>query len=212
MFAYPSSILNHSVVPYQILKTIMKRIAALSLTIASIVLLTNPAEPASAGVRSRILQEAAKEGVEQSSKKATKEASKQSIKKAAKKAPGSVDDAAKRARKKVNQTPNRMLQEGANADAVRGLPNAVDKTPGNKTPNKMLEEGAKEANLDPKNAIKGAPEPETVENLQPEVNIPASATSAAASSISDSGSGAALPIGGGAALVVGYGIYRVIKR
>ncbi len=174
----------------------MDRIAALSLTVVSLILLNSPADPASAGWINRITNlggRGAKEGAEH------------------------IDEA-KRLPSIVNKTPNQMLEEGANgADAVKGLPDEVAPATGNTTPNQMLETGAQEAGLDPENAIQGAPQPLEADVNPPgeAINVPApspaTVVGATARSVSDEGTGAALPIAGGAALAVTYGIYRAVK-
>lgn len=159
----------------------MKRIAALSLTVASIVILSSPSYAIPLGP----LRQGAKDTAEHIPKKAV----------------GGAAEAT------ADHTD----------DAVKGLPTEAEIPTGSTTPTQMLETGAAEAGLDPANAVQGAPqaaEPSGDWQL-PEANLsapaPAPIIGATTRSVSDQGSGVALPLAGGAALAITYGVYRAIK-
>jgi hypothetical protein len=184
----------------------MKRIAALSLAVASIILMSSPTYAVAVpwGKLIHGAEEAAEKGGGKAAKKAAEEAAERAAAKAAAK------DAA----------PSQILKDGAGEaglapeGAAMGRPAEVDPTTGNPlsgnndTPTQILRDGAGEAGLDPENAVKGAPAaPAAADNVPATVPVP---IGAGASSVTESGSGGALPIAGGAALAA-YGIYRVIK-
>lgn len=186
----------------------MKKIAALSLAVTSLILMSSPTY--AVAVPWGKLIHGAEEAAEKGGGKAAKTAAEEAAERAAAKA--AAKDAA----------PSQILKDGAGEarldpeGAVIGRPAEVDPTTGNPlpgnndTPTQILKDGAGEAGLDPENAIKGAPAaPAAADNVPANVSVPVP-IGAGTSSVAESSSGGALPIAGGTALAA-YGIYRVIK-
>ena len=161
----------------------MKRIAALSLTVVSIIMMSSPTYAIPWGAFKNAAEEAAER-----------------VPRAAK---GAAENAANKADDSV---------KGLRAEPDMLAPSTI---PGkDEIPTQILENGAREAELDPEGAVKGAQQPpeEAVNSSEGTVNVlPPVPVGTAVSSVSEQGSGAALPIVGGAALAVTYGIYRAVK-
>jgi hypothetical protein len=162
----------------------LNKIAAFSLTVASIVLLSSPTHAVPWGKLLDGAGEAA-EGAAKHGDEAAEGAAKYG------------DDAAE-----------------YTDDAVKGVPEEAAPTMTGDTPLQMLETGAVDAGLDPNGAVKGADQlPDEVNDWRPEAASTVPVAAGAGAVAVQEGAGGALPLAGGTtlALGLGYGIYRAIK-